>query len=178
MFTRNWYKALAAVATKTSGKDTYISVDGISTNSIAESEYYIQYGRDSDVRQCPSIYRLRTAYTGNGGIILGTGTTPPTMNDCKLSGDLVTGYIYAATVQTNIDDYGATTTAMYTITNTSNKTITIGEIGMIAQMSSTGAGTSQTHALLERTVLDVPLTIEPEGVGQLTYTIRFNHPTS
>ena len=177
MFTKNWYKALAAVATKTSGKDTYISVDGISTNSIAESEYYIQYGRDAEVRQCPSIYRLRTAYTGNGGVILGTGNTPPTIDDCKLSGDLVTGYIYSVTVTHNIDEYGVTSTALYTITNTSSKTITIGEIGLMAVLSSGGAN-AQSQALVERTVLEAPLTIEPEGVGQLTYTIRFNYPTS
>ena len=129
MFTRNWYKALIANATKTSGKDTYIGVDGISTNLIADHEYYIQYGRDIESRQCASIYRMRTSYNGvSGGVVLGTGNTPPTLDDCKLSGDLVTGYIYSVAVEHKIDEHGATSTALYTITNTSNKTITIGEI--------------------------------------------------
>ena len=178
MFTRNWYKALIANATKTSGKDTYIGVDGISTNLIADHEYYIQYGRDIESRQCASIYRMRTSYNGvSGGVVLGTGNTPPTLDDCKLSGDLVTGYIYSVAVEHKIDEHGATSTALYTITNTSNKTITIGEIGLICVLNTSGSN-AQTLALLERTVLEAPLIIEPEGVGQLTYTIRFNHPTS
>lgn len=178
MFTRNWYKALAATATQTSGKDTYTAIDGVTTNLVTNNEYYIQYGRDNEYKQCPSIYRMRTTYSGTfGGVILGTGTKPPSINDCKLSGDLVSGYIYSSTVQTIVDDYGTTTTALYTITNTSDKTITIGEIGLMAVLNS-GSANAQTFALLERTALEVPLVIEPEGVGQLTYTIRFNHPTS
>lgn len=177
MFTKNWYKALAATATQTSGKDTYTAIDGVTTNLVTNNEYYIQYGRDTETKQCPSIYRMRTSYSSSSGVILGTGNTPPTIDDCKLSGDLVTGYIYSVTVTHNIDEYGVTSTALYTITNTSSKTITIGEIGLMAVLSSGGAN-AQSQALLERTVLDVPLTIEPEGVGQLTYTIRFNHPTS
>lgn len=177
MFTRNWYKALVANATNTSGKDTYTAVDGVTTNVINNFIYYMYYGSDMDSKQCPSLYRMRTNYNTGAGVILGTGTTPPTLDDCTLSGDLATGYIFSVTVQTEIDDYGATTTALYTITNTSSKTITIGEIGLIAVLNS-GSSSAQNQALLERTVLEVPLTIEPEGVGQLTYTIRFNHPTS
>lgn len=177
MFTRNWYKALIANATYTSGKDTYTGIDGVTTNFIGGNDYYFQYGRDVESKQCPSIYRLRTSYSSSGGVILGTGNTPPTIDDCKLSGELVTGYIFSVTVQTNIDNYGSTTTALYTITNTSSKTITICEIGLMAILSSSGSS-AQAQALLERTVLDVPLTIEAGGVGQLTYSIRFNHPTS
>lgn len=176
MFTRNWYKALTSIATYTSGKDTYTAVNGETTNFIAANTYYLQYGRDVDSMQCPSMYRMRTGYS-SGGVILGTGNTPPTIDDCKLSGDLITGYIYSVTVAHDIDEYGATSTALYTITNTSSKTITIGEIGLMAVLSSGGAN-AQSQALVERTVLDVPLTIEPGGVGQLTYTIRFNYPTS
>ena len=177
MFTKNWYKALAATATQTSGKDTYTAIDGVTTNLVTNNEYYIQYGRDTETKQCPSIYRMRTSYSSSSGVILGTGNTPPTIDDCKLSGDLVTGYIYSVTVTHNIDEYGVTSTALYTITNTSSKTITIGEIGLMAVLSSGGAN-AQSQALVERTVLEAPLTIEPEGVGQLTYTIRFNYPTS
>ena len=61
--------------------------------------------------------------------------------------------------------------AVLTITNNNATDITIGEVGIVYQGSNTAA-------LLERTVLDSPITIPAGGVSQITYTIRMNYPTA
>lgn len=176
MFTRNWYKLVAVSMAGTSGLDTYKSIDGI-VRDICSQPSLIRYGYNSDGNSTPSMRYLRKWYTESAGVVLGTGTTAPTLDDYALSGNLVNTYTYSATIKNESDENGLTTTALYTITNTGTSAITIGEIGLIADLT-TNSSSATYKGLLERTVLDTPLTIEPGGVGQLTYAIRFNYPTA
>lgn len=135
---------------------------GISTSS-ASVEY-------------PSIYFLQTSLTSSGGAIIGTGTTPATIDDYKLAGDMITTFTYSKTVTITHDDEKTTITALYTITNTGNAAFTIGEIGLMA--GSYASTNTSYRCLVERTVLDSPVTIEAGGVGQVTYTIEINMPVA
>ena len=109
------------------------------------------------------------------GIIIGTGDTPVTPDDHKLSGSMITAYAGSVASTCSADENGTTLTALCTITNSGSSAFTIREVGLLGKDKNTSS-TSST-ILVERTVLDVPLTIEPGSVGQLTYTIKLNYPT-
>jgi hypothetical protein len=109
------------------------------------------------------------------GVWFGTGTTPATRGDYNLSGERVTTIEFATNVtQTETAD-GGVATAIYTITNTGSEAITIGEVATVNYILSNN-GANAGLAMHDRTVLEAPVTIEPDGVGQVTYTIRMNFP--
>lgn len=175
MFTRNWYKAQAS----------HFSAESQMYKSVGGSEFQINYGylakglspgyKDGSAFSS-SAHTLLTMMNGYGGAILGTGNTPPTLDDYKLSGNLVTGFSYTSSKKVTFEDNGATIEFLYTITNTTEDSIYIGEIGIISNLNGNSNGENY-KALLERTVLDSPVTIPAGGVGQITYTIRMNYPT-
>lgn len=177
MFTKNWYKANSAYMFDHSQRVIYTGMDGVANRTIYPYSNQILLGGDYEGNRYPSVHKMRKNYTSNGGVIIGTGTTPPTLDDYDLSGMLITDYTYSVSVSREFDENGATMTALYTITNTGTQAFTIGEIGLMADLDYNGYSKS-SKALLEHTVLDTPLTIAPGGVGQLTYTIRFNYPTA
>lgn len=155
--------------------DTFVSLDGSSTQFIKGSDYSVMVGGIYNEYKNASMRVLRTNYTGYGGVVLGTGTQAPTIDDYCLSGDLISSYTHSASFSNDFDENGAFGTTLFTITNTGTKAFTIGEIGLISGLNSNG---SSYKALLEHTVLETPITIEPGGVGQITYTLRMNYPTA
>lgn len=178
MFLRNYYLALAAATLgtgsssfgyapkDTSGNRSYYMDNpssAIKFGNTANNNYY-----DVDLENV----KKRYGGTGCGGVIFGTGTTPPTIDDYCLSGDIVSTFSYSSSVKKSVDNGGVTYTATYTLTNTSDEDITIGEVAMICSIRSTYGW----DMLLERTVLDEPLTIPAGGIGQVTYTVRQNLP--
>ena len=178
MLTKNYYRTLAKCTVMGYGTVNYIGING---NTFTNGGYVatIQFGYDS-ASSAGNEARLKSLQTGtntNGGVILGTGTTAPSFDDISLSGSVISNFTYTSTVTNEVDENGMTLTANYTITNTGEEAFTIGEIGIIANLSGT-AKTSSNKALLERTVLDEPVTIEAGGVGQVTYTIQLNYPVS
>ena len=175
MFTKNWYKALAGVFFYCYDKDTYIGVEG--TNQYIRTPSSVtRLCENNDGSGYPSLHKMRTGLNGNGGVVIGTGTKAPAVDDYALDGDVITTYTYSVSLSKKYDGTGAEVTALYTITNTGSKAFTVGEIGLIAELGSYGNPTMY-KALLERTVLDSPITIDPGGVGQITYTLRMNYPT-
>ena len=109
---------------------------------------------------------LQTSY--KAGVVLGTGNEAPTLYDYKLAGSLVTGFTYSYTVTSGRDEKGPWAKAKYTITNNNSKPVTIAEIAMMA---------GSTVCMIERTVLEMPITIEAGGgVGQIEYTVRYDVP--
>lgn len=112
--------------------------------------------------------------TDSSGIVIGTGNAAPTIEDYAFSGDIITTFAYSITQTFASDEDGAELTDVLTITNTGSADFTIREIGIVGNPSSSG---NQKSMLLERTVLDTPVTIPAGGVGQVTYTIRMDYPT-
>lgn len=115
------------------------------------------------------------AVQGVVGFVFGDGNTPPTVDDYMLSGNAVFDYNYTRTVENIISDEYIDYQVMYTITNISDKPITIGEIGLFAYINLYSQYNSSAHTyhhMFERTAFDNPITIEPDGVGQVTYTLR------
>ena len=117
------------------------------------------------------------------GVCFGDGDTPPTPADLNISGNAFSTYNALYNLSTGVDDSGHIyVKAHYTITNTGDQAFTIKEIGLFAAPSlnkGPDIAVSGTFSiLLDRTVLDTPVTIPAGGIGQVEYTITFNLPTA
>lgn len=176
MITKNYYRYLAYLFSNNSA----IKVKNYFGNDISTSSRHVDtvgWGIDTEGSWGASMGYIRNTLTSNPGVILGDGDTPPTSDDYKLAGNLVSGFTYSKTLKQVASDTAVTVKAVYTITNTNSTAITIKEIGLIgAPTTSPSASTSKT--LFDRTVLDTPVTIPAGGVGQVEYTITFNLPTA
>ena len=172
MFTRNYYNAMLRQAT--SKQIPYVTMSG--TNSSSFDVNHLQFNSGTYYNR-PCMSNLVASYTANlGGVCFGTGRTAPTLDDYSLSGALITTIAASAAVECICDDDGCTLTALYTITNSGSNAITVNEVALVTN-TEYQYYYEQSKVMLERTVLDEPLTIPAGGVGQVTYTIRMNYPT-
>lgn len=175
MFLDNYYKIL--------GMYFMYRFAGVSLtlpNGTSANAYYYNANTASHNLCLDNLQTLSTSYS-SVGVIFGDGTTPPTHTDYCLSGDVVTGIVASSTRKATGTDDAAENTVLFTITNNNAKAVTIGEVGYVGYINfytgPTGSGTNSDRLLLERTLLESPITIEPGGVGQVTYTLRMNYPT-
>lgn len=108
------------------------------------------------------------------GFCLGRGATPATKADYALE-DMITSGLSCITYSTatNWYDDGAEKIWSYTMQNTSDADITIREIGKIGQFYS---GNTAYHVMVDRTVLDTPITIPAGETKVLSHSIRINYP--
>lgn len=118
------------------------------------------------------------SYPPNAGIYFGSGNTPATENDYDLE-TLITSGLSASTptVTRSADSDGNPFIQfMITITNSSASPITIREVGYYQMISATnsygGMANSQWTFMLDRTVLDTPLTIPAGESGVLKYVLK------
>ena len=173
MFTRNWYKAFSAIFAGENG-GTFLNAWNSEVDIVASYDH-LRLGVNSSAHTIPSLYHLRAGDLSQyGGVYLGTGTTPPTFEDIAMSGDLITTYNYSTVVTKTFNANGGVKFACeYTVTNTGSSAFTVGEIGLFANLRDT-SNSGGFKALLERTVLDTPITIEAGGVGKIHYTVEYS----
>lgn len=178
MFTRNWDAAILAAIFQDKTPATFATDMTGAEQSITagNGHWMIQIGYSSAASSYnfPQISVLEKSANGKGGAIIGTGNTPPTYEDYTLAGDVISTFNYTQVTKKETTDNGVKFTATYSITNTGTEAFTISEIGL--QASSSSSSGASVKLLLERTVLDSPVTIEPGAVGQVTYTINVNMP--
>lgn len=119
---------------------------------------------------------MHNAYCGsfsNSGVYFGAGTTPAAKTDYKLESIIESGLtISRVNDAPQLDVVGGkyVYSASYVVKNTGTENIVIGEIGYYGRL----VGTYSFAALMERTVLDTPLTIRPGESKLITYKITFN----
>ena len=179
MFTRTWYKVLIATIgyvsdityTNHLGAEQTITVHGEKVHCLGFNHSYAPY--------LGSMLKLKldSASFSTAGVVFGTGDTLPTPDDVSISGDAITTYTAMCALNRDFKDDGLTLSALYTITNTGSDAFTIREIALFGRMSTTSSNSYRHMALLERTVLDQPVTIEPGNVGQVAYNIHISCPT-
>ncbi len=170
MILRNWINALVA---------NVMNVDIPSVLKATDGTICTAYATPTDnlldlIPTYGANLNLKTNYTtANSGIILGTGRVAPTYDDYCLSGSVISTVSFTKTLS-ELAGTTVTNTAIYTITNTGTSPITINEVAYCANLY---VSTSKAYRfLLERTVLPVPLVVEPGGVAQLTYKISAPTP--
>lgn len=152
MFTKNFYQALRAQANQASAR--YYRFTKV-TNTTELTSFAPALG--------VFLGSIQTGYTNKGGVVFGEGTEPPTYEDYKLSGTPITGI--NATVTNNNKNEATELEYVYTITNGNSEAITIAEIGIV----------TSGYYLLERSLLDTPITIPAGGIGQVTYRINLGN---
>lgn len=182
MFTKNWYNGLqCAILGGNQTFDIY-TYHGVKYSAGRSDAYCLggwinfdntNYGGNG---QFISLTQLASVSSNsNAGVIFGDGTAEPTLDDYKLSGNVIniSGMTSRSLTVESIAD-GFNLIATYTISNTRNSDITISEIGIVAAYN---AGTSYSYkCLLEHTLLDTPVTISAGEIGRVIYTITVPNP--
>lgn len=204
MFTRNYYLAnVAAQLIPISYYDDIVNqIRGINGELIPELEAYgdrkggrttiSNNGRigsvnnhmkknKSDLILDTKSYSSSYDPSGPYGICFGNGNAPESYEDYNMSGELFENYTVSQSIANVVDDDGVSYTIRYTLTNTGNEDFTISEIGLFGFLFKKHKSSSYYYRynfLTERTLLESPITIPANGgVGQVTYTLRYNYPT-
>lgn len=166
MILKNYYKMVAA---HNLGGGSALLVGPSGTNVSC----YNNDGMNINMAKAAS---TKTGYTDN--IRIGSGTTPATFNDYNLESHITSGFSASySQISKTFTEEGAVWSVIHTITNTSSSPLTVGEIGCFAGIKTTSSG-SYNAVMIDRTVLDTPVTIPVNGVAQITYTITFTYPTA
>ena len=165
MLTKNFYSYMVAKLSNLNTSCTHI--DGtrgeISSNSSGTRVF------------AAMLKRSINSNDDKAGVLFGAGTTPATVQDYKLDAPITTGLsiIFPNSLTyakgASFEDVAVT----YGVTNTSSSEITISEIGLVASIYV--SGNLYNSILVDRTVLNAPVTIPAGESKQITYTIRFNY---
>ena len=115
----------------------------------------------------------------SSGIILGVGNTPATENDYTLENPITSGFTASTPSATKGVDNNGNPYLEYafTVTNTGSSDLTIKEIGYIqsAYVGTTLNGSSSVgRLLLDRTVLETPVTIPSGEYAAIKYKFMLN----
>lgn len=106
-------------------------------------------------------------------MVLGTGDTPPTVEDYKLSGELITSLTYQG--QPTLNDNNSLTYSIV-VTNNTEQPVTIKEV-CLAIGTDTINVNSGAAALLTRDVLPNPVTLNVGDSKTFSITIDFRNLT-
>lgn len=176
MFTKNWY-ILQSLNMLADEKQAETHLRGINWDGTSQYFYYYPYKRIIDVYS--ALNSAKTDLTSTSyGVLFGTGNTPVSLDDYTLAGDVIQNigvlinrtYSYSAAQQV--------LKAVYTITNNNAEEIVIREVALTVPFYYDSGASNLSVCVIDRTVLDTPVTIPAGGIGQVEYTITFNLPTA
>ena len=106
----------------------------------------------------------------NWGLVIGDGNTPPTLDDYNLSDNIITDFSATTTISHSYAAGKLTIIATYNITNTGASAFTIREYGTRIRRKTSGNG-----AMLLRSLLETPLTINPGETSVMTVKITIQN---
>ena len=111
---------------------------------------------------------------GMYGIFFGTGTTLPTREDYTLESPITNGTLSSSCggVLKGLDADQARLYATHEVKNSGSTDVTITEVGVFGCASDT----STNVFLLDRTVLDTPITIPAGQSKSITVAVQFDYP--
>lgn len=168
MITKNWYKVASGLLIfESSTSNVYCrNMENVDSEVSANYKMFVlglALAAETILTSIPTSTIAR-------GVLFGTGDTPPTLEDYTLAGDAISTINSSSSITTigsaNDAEY-AELSVTYTLTNTGTKDVTVKEVALVC-----------FGCMMERTVLEAPITIPGGGVGQVTYTIRMNYPTA
>lgn len=153
--------------------------------SVADSSYqsYTAFDGSTFTVQSGSIWshdfgacmyaQCRALAAGWAGVWFGTGATPAKKADISLESVITSGLEIASGAVPLFSEPSAgvyEVSGTYAVKNTTDADITISEVGYFGSF-----GASYKPVLYERTVLDMPITIEPGLTKTITYKLTFKH---
>ena len=175
MVTRNFYNAIAhqlvapSLSSLTDYKLNMIKTDGTKPDQYNNVNTF-PYATNNVVYETPTIDQITGSFSSSMGksLLIGSGTTPPTIDDYKLENQITTGFSASITGSNSIDAIYSSGqfTITLTIVNTQTEDLVISELGYFVQ----------GIFLYDRIVLDTPITIAPGGTKTIEY--RLNMPKS
>jgi hypothetical protein len=160
MILKNMFNALATVMVG------YTDTPGLKCTNGSIRNTAVSYGNYATYTNLSNAMRNITNVTTGAGIVFGDGTSEPSLDDYMLKGNYFAG-TGNVDFSYSFDDTGITYTAVCTLTNNTSEDFTVSEVGV-------QSGNSPTTVLIERTLLDEPITIPAGGIGVVTYTIKLN----
>lgn len=182
MFTNNFRKILFryifGFSTNTTDEPSTNISDRPTLISISGSSRYMDdngHGRGSSGMWFSAINSLSTLSTnptdGLGYIVLGNGTTKPTPEDYRLESQITTN-LSCDSVSVSRNTTVKTYTATFSNSGTSDITVT--EIGYVSKTSYNYNGIYKfDNFLMDRTVLETPITIPAGESRTVTYELSF-----
>ena len=159
MLLKNYYTIFAGL-TFNSGNMKFVNVSGVN-NTYANSNITV-----NNIGLMHTNINTNSNFSGNG-VIFGDGDTPANIDDYKLSGNLITTLSGNGLISCEYVDDKCIATRIFTLTNTGSEDVTIREVATLAGFNY--------QTIIERTVLDNPVTIPAGGIGQVTYTVCMNY---
>lgn len=178
MITQNFINLMRCILSTTSSNKSY----NVPIKNASGITYYLNFRRYDgfpwSVTTNVSFYTQSSAT----GIVLGSGTTEPTVNDYFLQNYITSGFSATVTQTAGVDNNDDVfTDFLITITNTGNSTLTIGEIGYIQYIAATttvgSTSSSKSNFLLDRTVLSTPVEIAPGDYETIRYRLKTSIPS-
>ena len=162
MLTKNFYSYMKA------------KLQNVTTEFTIKNGELITYAPASDNPPF-AVMNKWSASVNEMGVSFGTGTTPATASDYALESVLSGTQISVAAPSAvsysrgdAFDEYSVS----FGVTNKTSDAITVSEVGLTAK---THPNFNNAYTLVERTVLDTPVTIPPHETKHIAYTIRFNY---
>lgn len=169
MITKNWYNYFKSARGNTVVTKGAMTTDGAAVN-CGYSTSQVSVMMEALLMKHTSVVYKTTA----SGIVLGSGSTPPTVSDYMLDSQITSGLHCSVTTVYNQD---GNVTRTITATNTSENDITIAEIGHQCQIYTGDNSTSNSkYVLMDRSLLQAPVTIPVGAVGVISYTVKVNVP--
>lgn len=148
--------------------ETSVTIWSSSSSSYTQSVSYEDimctiYGNIKDIIISPTSSGLSRAFA------FGTGNTAPRFDDYTMAGDLITTLVIDANKASETIDGNKTKYVQnLTVRNTGTNTVTIKEVGRVYGATYT----NYKYVLLDRVVLDAPLTLAPEESGVIRLTVN------
>lgn len=136
--------------------------------------YWLNKGR------CQAITSANSTNESSFGVFFGTGSTPATLTDYTLANPITSGLTITNTTNLHgrVEDGngGIELTGSFLLQNTTDAEMNIWEMGIITPVGSgQSSGRVQAYpALMERTVLSEPVTIQPGGAKLVIYRVKLN----
>ena len=165
MLTNNFYKILLTHMNLEGATATITKYDG-TTATVMDPSYVLNGLR---------YVRCAEFAAGQYGTYFGTGTTPPTMDDYNLESPILDGTLSSsstASPQKGFEQDHARIYATHEVTNNSTSDVTVTEVGVFGAPSSS----SKNVFMIDRTVLNTPITIPAGGSKSITIAIKFDYP--
>ena len=170
MLTNNFYHLQSAHAISTSISGKVVNTSGSVVNANAyNTEYYftnlLAVGYD-------------VVFSHDAiGVVVGRGNTPASKADYCLENIITSGLKQQKTTYaTKFLDGGAEVVKVFILENTSDADITISEIGTVGRTFTDRNTSSVARVMVDRTVLDTPVTIPAGEMKTISYSIRLNYP--
>lgn len=174
MLTKN-FNNLMAMMLQARGDAIY---SGLTVKTVLNDERYLS-SRYNDGYCWPYAAYRDCRLNNEPGIHFGSGTTAPTEDDYYLESKITAGLQFQLGVVNGMDSAGnpyLRYDIMVTNTNqVGGASITIGEVGYtqnVIVVNAAGTSLDRVTVLLDRTVLNTPVTLAPQEYALIRYTLK------